>query len=42
MKLEEAILYMTSGQQESFEKDIVKSGQYIGSIQGYCGHGLQK
>lgn len=42
MILEVAILYIRSGQQEPFEKDFAKAGKNISSMQGYCGHSLQK
>ena len=42
MITELAILYVKDGQQQHFESDFEKAGQYISSIKGYAGHSLQK
>jgi heme-degrading monooxygenase HmoA len=42
MILEAAFLMVKEGEQESFEQDFIKAGQYISSIDGYKGHRLQK
>ena len=42
MITELAILYIKDGQQQNFESDFKKAGQYISSIKGYAGHSLQK
>jgi heme-degrading monooxygenase HmoA len=42
MILEAAILFVKENQEQDFERDFSKAGQYISSIDGYLGHTLQK
>jgi heme-degrading monooxygenase HmoA len=42
MILEVAILLVKKGEDKQFEKDFKIASQYLGSIQGYLGHSLQK
>ena len=42
MITELAILFVKDGEQDNFQLDFAKAGQFISSIKGYSGHSLQK
>ena len=42
MITELAILFVKDGEQDNFQSDFAKAGQFISSIRGYAGHSLQK
>ena len=42
MITELAILFVKDGEQDNFQLDFAKAGQFISSIKGYLGHSLQK